>query len=212
MNTTGNLKALQLMLLFDVPFYIKFAETEFSITYLGSQILIKIDDENYAKLEIENHQVSYKATILGGYNVKETKKGICNYKDYVRIDWQSDNENPEIKFLRFPDEVYRSYHKGGKVELGIENVSGYKAAYGDGTTANFIKRTNAAFDFEFSTGLEGSIWKDGDGTHTIKFKGVRQEADEDGYQSESKFIISRSKYTDNLILILQESAAVYLIP
>jgi len=212
MSANNSLKELQLMLLYDIPFFIHIEDIELEVHYSGTQIIITLDKNNFSRISIENQQVPYKATILGGFNLNEEKIGDFDSKKYFRIDWDSDLDNPELKFLIRPDKILRKYKKGEKVELGIENVSGYHVIYKDGVTADFTRVHDDAFDFHFSTGFEGQIWKDKDGTHTIKFKGIRLDADEDGYNSESKFIISRSKYTDNLILILQDNAEVYLLP
>jgi hypothetical protein len=45
----------------------------------------------------------------------------------------------------------------------------------------------------------------------LRFKGLRHGAEMDINKSESKFVTSRSKYTDNLVLFLREDALVYLV-
>jgi len=44
----------------------------------------------------------------------------------------------------------------------------------------------------------------------LKFKGDKLKPGEDDLKSQSKFIVSRSKYTGKLLLFLQENATVIL--
>jgi hypothetical protein len=70
---------------------------------------------------------------------------------------------------------------------------------------------DAAFRFEFSTGFRGRFWRDPDGSFTLRFHGDRLADPEDARRSQSKFIISRCKYSGNLPLILQDDATVHLM-
>lgn len=54
------------------------------------------------------------------------------------------------------------------------------------------------------------ILVDDDDSYTIKFKGDRLDPSEEAYHSQSKFVVSRSKYSGNLLLVLQDDARVHL--
>lgn len=187
-----------------------FDHDEFEILFCNTEITILRDRDNYAIIRLKNQQVPYKATILGGFAASVEKTGTINYKKYFDIHWEDDLSTPELVFHQKPSLIKRDYDKGQKIELGFENVTRYRVQYQDNVSADFIRIREGAYDFNFSSGFRGSINKEPDGTHTIRFKGNRLDAEEDGYNSESKFIISRSKYTDNLLLILQDKAAVLI--
>lgn len=189
---------------------IKFPGTAFDVIQCNETLIIGIDEDNFATVILKNQQVAYKANILGGFSFSEEIVGEVDYKSFFHIVWEDDQAVPELLFYEQPQSIRREYKKGMKIELGIENVACYHVAYKDNVTADFIRTGEQAYDFRFSTGFEGNLWVETDGSHLIRFKGIRLDADEDGYASESKFIISRSKFTDNLILILQDDAAVYL--
>ena len=189
---------------------IEFPTVTFHVVQCDEVLEISIDDDNYAIITLKNQQVAYKANILGSFSSVEKIVGEIDFKSYFRIDWEDDQTVPELVFRNPPTAVYREYQKGMKIELGIEAVDCYHVHYKDEVTADFIRTGPQAYDFCFSTGFAGNLWKEADGSQLIRFKGIRLDADEDGYTSESKFIISRSKYTDNLTLILQEDARVYL--
>jgi hypothetical protein len=155
--------------------------------------------------------VTYKTEILGGFTFSEKMVGEINYKNYFRIEWPNDQAIPELVFKIIPVSIQREYKKGMNLEFGIEDVQCYQVMYEDDVIAKFNKKSDQAYDFFFSTGFDGSFWKDQDGSHLIRFKGLSQYAELDDYNNESKFIISRSKYTDNLILILREDALVRLV-
>ncbi|OQX96734.1 hypothetical protein B6I21_00140 [candidate division KSB1 bacterium 4572_119] len=189
---------------------LQFSDVEIFVQYCGEKIKISKDENNYTTISLKNQRVPYKMTMLGGFTFSEEKKGQLNFRKYFTIDWHDDLAIPELIFCLQPDKIRRDYSKGQKIELGIENIRNYHVKYEDEITADFTLSGETGYNFSFSTGFSGSINKDADGTHSIKFKGVRADADEDGYRSESKFIISRSKYTDNLLLILQDNASVFL--
>ena len=199
-----------LLLLHGLRVQISFKDSKFKVLYKESKIKIALDESNFVNLSLENQQVSYKATILGGFSLAEEKVGKIDYTEHLMVNWSDDLSAPELVFKKKPIKICRNYKKGQKIELGIEHVSSYHVVYKDDVTADFIKTGENAYNFSFSTGFDGNIWKDSDGSHSIKFKGIRLDAEDDGYNSESKFIISRSKYTDALILILQDDATVYL--
>ncbi len=191
---------------------IKFSDIAFNVVLRDNVLTISIDDHRYVDITLKNQQVAYKANILGGFSLSEKTVGDINYQNYFRIDWDDELLTPDIIFSIEPLEIKREYKKGQKLELDIEAVGSYHVVYKDGVTADFIHTGEHAYDFSFSTGFHGNFWQDSDGTHSIRFKGIRLDADEDGYSSESKFIFSRSKYTDHLILIMQDDATVYLKP
>lgn len=187
-----------------------FGEDEFEILFCNSEITISRDRDNYAVVRLKNQQVPYKTTILGGFAFAVEKTGTVDYKKYFDIRWEDDLSIPDLVFHQKPSKIKREYEKGQNIELGVEDVGCYRVIYQDNVTADFSRVGEGAYDFNFSSGFNGSINKEPDGTHTIRFKGHRWDADEDGYNSESKFIISRSKYTDNLLLILQDKATVLI--
>ncbi len=188
-----------------------FGEDSFAIIFCSSQITISRDNENFAVVGLKNQQVPYKANILGGFAFTEETTGNINYKKYFHIIWEDEYAIPELAFSQIPSKILREYTKGQKIELGVEDASLYHVTYHDGVTADFKRLSEGSYQFEFSTGFTGSFKKEEDGTHSIRFKGLSMESDEDGYKSESKFIISRSKYTNNLLLILQEQASVTVV-
>ena len=174
-------------------------------------VTIQIDDQNYALITLKNQQVTYKTDILGGFSLSEIIVGEIEYKQFFRIEWSDDQTVPELALYKTPTTIQREYKTGMNIEFGIEDIQCYKVVYTDDVTAEFIKKGDHSYDFFFSTGFDGSFWIDSDGSHLIRFKGLRHDAEMDNYQTESKFIISRSKYTDNLILILREDALVFLV-
>lgn len=190
---------------------ISFPGEEFEIFYCSEVIKIYRDSKNYVIIRLKNQQVPYKAVILGGFAFSEEVTGVIDFKKYFRINWLDDLSVPELTFNLPPVRIVREYDRGMKIELGIEMVKEYRVLYPDGVKAEFIRKGVTEWDFEFSSGFSGSFRKDADGSHSIRFKGVRIDADVDGYNSESKFIISRSRYTDNLLLILQDQATVELM-
>ena len=189
---------------------IRFSDVTFNLILCDDVLTISMDENHYANITLKNQQVAYKANILGSFSLAEEIVGDIDYQKYFRIDWNDDMLTPDIIFSEDPLEIKREYRKGQKLELDIEDVRSYRVVYNDGVTADFTHTGEHAYDFSFSTGFHGNLWKDSDGTHSIRFKGIRLDADEDGYSSESKFIFSRSKYTDHLILIMQDDATVYL--
>jgi hypothetical protein len=201
-----------LLLLLRNPVNLTFGGNCFQIVCDDDRVTVLRDEKNFAVINLKNYQVAYKATILGGFSQSEEVTGEVDYRQYFMLDWQDEQQAPELVLLQNPDEIRRDYKEGQKIELGIEDISGYRVVYRDSVVADFTQTGKDAFEFSFTTGFEGNIWKDSDGTHAIRFKGIRLDAEEDGYNSESKFIISRSRYTDNLVLIMQDDASVYLTP
>ena len=190
--------------------FVRFENSEFKIEHRDSNIRIALDENNYAIVSLKNQKVLYKMVTLGGFSLSEEIVGSIDYHNYFLINWDDDQSSPVLNFIQNPLEIRREYLKGQRIELDVENVPCYHVVYKDKVTADFSRVGKNAYDFNFSTGFNGNIRKDPDGSHSIKFRGIRLDAEDDGYDSESKFIISRSKYTDNLILILQEDASVFL--
>jgi hypothetical protein len=189
---------------------VEYEEKAFEIIYCNDAIKVSLDEENYAVFTLKNQQVPYKATMLGGFALHIQKAGNIDYKKYFYVIWQDELSTPELTFFSKPSLIRRQYEKGQLIELGIEPVACYHVGYPDGVTAKFIRTGPGTWEFSFSTGFHGSFKKEDDGTHSIRFKGLPMEADEDEHRSESKFILSRSKYTNNLLLILQDNAEVLL--
>jgi len=189
--------------------HVKFGDERFSIMCCKSKTRIERDSENFAIITLINQEVPYKATILGGYALSEEITGEVNYKKWFHITWEDEDSMPSLVFHQAPSEIKREYEKGQKIELGIEDVRHYHVIYQDEITADFIRKTPGEYDFFFSTGFSGSIRKDTDGTHSIQFKGIPVDP-EDDHRSESKFILTRSRYSDNLLLVLQDKATVLI--
>lgn len=208
----NNRKYPNLPLLMCFSTHLEFEGEAFDINFCNTRIKISKDTDNYTSIGLKNQQVPYKATILGGFALTEDVTGSIDYRKYFNIAWKDEQAIPEMVFLSQPAQIVRNYFKGQKIEFGIEDISRYHVHYRDGVTADFTRTGDAIYDFTFSTGLTGSFKKEEDGVHSIRFKGIPVDEEDDGYKSESKLIISRSKYTDNLVLILQDTATVYIYP
>ena len=189
---------------------VEFGDLVFNIIYCSDAIKVSLDEENYAVITLKNQQVPYKATILGGFAFHVQKAGTIDYQKYFNFIWPDELSTPEVTFFKEPSQIHRHYEKGQRIELGIEPVKQYHVEYEDGVTANFTCIAPGTWEFSFSTGFYGSFKKEEDGSHSIRFKGLPMEPNEDEHVSESKFILSRSKYTNNLLLILQDNAEVML--
>jgi hypothetical protein len=149
------------------------------------------------------------SSIEGGLVLDEEQRGELDYSPYFRLDWD-EGSLPELHFVRMPARVLRHYASGDSIELGLDRVNEYSVAYADGVEATFNRREAGGFRFQFSTGFYGSFWKEPDESYTLRFKGDRLKDTEEAYRSQSKFVVSRSKYTGNLLLILQDDADVEL--
>jgi len=188
-----------------------FSGQTFDITRSRNRIKLSIDPDNYVVIGLKDRQVPYKATILGSFILsQEERKGLIDYSKYMSIHWEDDHSIPELFFIETPREIIRTYDKGKYIELGVEDVSLYQVTYGDGVKADFERQDERSFKFSFSTGFYGSFTEQADGSYTLTFKGDRLEPGEDDYSSQSKFIVSRSKLTGKLLLILQDDATVCL--
>jgi len=204
-------KLTRLLLLDCVATTIEFEDVAFLIVFDNNSIRISRNKDNFTVIKLINQQVSYKATILGGFALEEKKNGEIDYMKYFLVNWDDDMSIPELHFRKAPRMVTRQYKVGQKIELGIEDIKKYRVAYRDGVEARFERENSNGFKFSFSTGFYGMFWKDPDGAYNLKFWGDRLKPGEDDYRSQSKFIVSRSKFTGNMLLILQDNAMVDLI-
>jgi len=187
-----------------------FDAIEYEITFRDNSIKISRDGDNYVTISLVNQQVSYKATILGGFALNEERTGELDYLKYFFIEWDDDMSIPLLHFRMAPASISRVYSKHQKIEIGIEDIKRYRVVYRDGVEAEFERDDKGGFCFSFSTGFYGSFRREPDGAYSMTFKGDKLKAGEDGYDSQSKFIVTRSKYTGNLLLILEDDATVNL--
>ncbi|MHC4945044.1 MAG: hypothetical protein ACYTG7_18670 [Planctomycetota bacterium] len=189
---------------------IAFDEEVFEIAFTRSKIRISLDADNYVILTQVSQKLSSKASTLGSYTLSEETNGDIDYKDSFNIYWDEDSFLPELEFRKPPVKITRRYTKGHPIELGLEDVSRYQLLYQDGVEARFTRKEDTGFSFTFSTGFYGSFSKEEDDSYTLRFKGNKLKPGENAYRSQSKFVVSRSKYTGNLLLILKEDASVDL--
>ena len=186
---------------------LEFEDQSFEVSYTDDQITISRDAENLVVVRQKSGLFESESSIEGGVVLAEEQKGNLDYARCLSIDWD-EVSLPELRFLAAPLKVERRYDKGHSIELGLEDVSEYQVRYRDGVQATFKRSDRDGFEFSFSTGFYGSFWKDADESYTLKFKGDRLEPTEDDFRSQSKFIVSRSKYSGNLTLILEDDATV----
>lgn len=190
---------------------IAFEDATFKITCSGNAIRVALDDsENCVTITQRSQTFKTESSIAGKFVLDEETQGEIDYSRHFSIHWEEHLCPPQLMFAVSPRAIVRRYQAGQHIELGLEDIPEYRVVYRDGVEATFRRTGSAAFDFSFSTGLYGAFWKDPDGSYTLKFKGERLEATEEPQHSQSKFIVSRSKYSGNLLLILQDDAAVYL--
>ncbi|MCP4899090.1 MAG: hypothetical protein GY906_19145 [bacterium] len=192
-----------------------FSSNRFRVTYRDNRIRIVVDNDNdndndnYVTVGQKDQHVAYKAQLLGGMVLEEERKGDVAFEESFYIDWEDEMDLPTLVLKQPATDIIREYVTGQRIELATEDVSEYRVVYGDGVEAIF-ERIEGGFDFSFSTGFYGSFWRDEDDSYTIKFKGDRLKPTEEAYHSQSKFVVSRSKYSGNLLLVLQEEARVHL--
>jgi hypothetical protein len=189
---------------------INFSSVTFNVVQCDEILTISVDESNFAVISLKNQQVGYKSSLLGGFSFSEKIIGNCDYSSFFRIEWADDQAVPELVFQKPPINIQRQYLKGMNIEFGIEEVQRYQIIYRDEVTAEFIRINDRTFQYYFRTGACGELSIEADGSHIIRFKGATTDKHPDGNSSDSKFIMSRSKYTDNLILILQDDATVFL--
>lgn len=187
---------------------IAFGGASYEVTTAPQSVVIRADAGHAVTISPKSQRTSLEASISGGLVLVEAHTGQVNYKGDFLLSWDDEDALPELRFQRPPTEIVRYYARGQSIELGLEEVASYRVRYGDGVEALFERTAPEGFKFSFSTGFYGSFWKDPDGSYTLKFKGDQLAPDEDAERSQSKFIVSRSKYSGNLLLILQEDASV----
>jgi hypothetical protein len=187
-----------------------FGSTRFEVRLCDARLRIARDDQNFAVLTLKDQRVAYKVQLLGSVVLEEVVTGQVDWRSYFSVRWDDDLSAPELHFVHPPTRIVRAYAKGQAIELGLEPVSQYEVRYADGVEALFERGPDHGFIFRFSTGFAGSFWKEPDGSWVLRFKGNRLSAEDDGSHAQSKFIVSRSKFTDNLLLYLQEDAQVTL--
>jgi len=188
---------------------VEFDDATFDVELNANRITVSRGSGNQAVIRQVSGEFASESSIEGGLVLNEETRGEIDYSPYFGIFWE-ESTLPELTFRREPKKVVRRYPSGKYIELGLDEVSEYKVDYSDGVEATFSRREKGGFNFSFSTGFYGSCWKDADESYTLRFKGDRLKPAEDAYRSQSKFIVSRSKYSGNLILILQEDATVTL--
>lgn len=187
---------------------IRFDDIAFEVAIADDRITIR-DSDNQVILRQKSGEFASESSIEGGTVLAEEKQGEYDFSGYFSVHWD-EAALPEMVFKRTPTRIERRYTKGQSIELGLEEVNSYVVCYNDGIEGRFKRRGAGGFDFSFSTGFYGSFWQDPDDSYTLTFKGDRLETSEDAYRSQSKFIVSRSKYSGNLLLFLQEDATVSL--
>lgn len=180
------------------------------VAFRDGLLRIERDPENFAVVSLKDQRVAYKVTLLGSVVQAEATTGEVGWRSFFAVDWEDEHGTPELTFLRPPTGIVRAYDRGQAIELGLEPVTQYEVRYADGVEALFERARDRGFVFRFTTGFAGSFWKEADGAWMLRFKGDTLSVDDDGSAAQSKFLVSRSKYTDNLLLYLQNDALVTL--
>jgi hypothetical protein len=189
---------------------IGFDETCCEVTTAAQSVTIRADADNRVTISTKSQRTSLEASMTGGLVLIDEQIGQVDYQRDFVPSWDDEGQLPELCFQRPPTEIIHSCVWGQSIELGLEEASSNRVRYQDGIEAIFERSEPEGFKFSFSAGFHGSFWKDLDGSYTLKFKGDRLAPDEEAERSQSKFIVSRSKYSGNLLLILQEDAAVVI--
>lgn len=189
---------------------LEFGDATFEVTRTGGEVTISRDAGNKVVISQKSGLYESESSIEGGVVLAEEKTGDAGYEKYFSLHWD-EVSLPELKLTATPTKVERRYGQGQSIELGLEDVSEYGVVYRDGVKATFRHRDAGGFDFSFSNGFEGAFWRDSDGFTLLKFKGDLLEPTEEAERSRSKFVVSRSKYSGNLILILEDDATVSLL-
>jgi len=186
-----------------------FGDASFDVTRAGGEVTLARDARNKVVIRQKSGLYGSESSIEGGVVLAEEKTGNVDYERYLSVHWD-EMSLPELKLSSAPVKVERRYDKGQSIELGLEDVSEYRVVYRDGVEASFQRRDAGGFDFSFSTGFQGSFWKEPDDSYVLKFKGGLLEPTEEAERSRSKFIVSRSKYSGFLLLLLEDAATVSL--
>ena len=189
---------------------LSFDDAVFQLSTLRGCVRIALDDSNYSIVRRLPQRVPCEGKMAGDFVPHESREGAIDYERYFILDFEDEVSLPRVTFTASPRMVERRYVRGQSIELGLEDVNRYQVLYRDGVLAEFVQITPHRFEFRFSTGFYGSFWKDPDGSYTLRFRGDRMEPAEDPHCSQSKFIVSRCKYSGNLLLILQDEAVVTL--
>jgi hypothetical protein len=185
-------------------------ERHYRIIYDNQMVKVARDRDNFTVFRLKSQQVSYKSRVLGGVVLSEETMGDIDHRRDFTIHWDDPLAGPDLVFSSAPHSITRYYDEGQAIELGLEEVERYHIIYDDGVQADFARQENGDFDFAFTTGFYGSFHKHDDHSYSLTFKGDRLNPGEDNYDSQSKFMVSRSKYTGNLMLFLRETAIVHL--
>ncbi len=190
---------------------VDFGTKRFHVLFSGGKLRIELDPENFTLVSLKDQRVAYKVQLLGSIVLEEETTGAVDWHPYFHLEWEDDAAAPELVFDRSPTRIVRFYTKGQAIELGVEPATAYEVHYDDGVSALFARREQGpGFNFHFSTGFNGSFWKEPDGSWMMNFKGDRLSWEDDGKDAQSKFLVSRSKFTDNLMLYFWHGARVTL--
>jgi len=187
---------------------VSFEDATFTIRSRADEVKISRDTANYAVLTEATESIPYESSVAASVTVREQRTGDIEYTPYFVVQWEDELGLPSLSLQRPPMLVQRSYEAGQAIELGIEDVSRYHISYRDGVEADFVRTSPDRIEFSFSTGFYGSCRKEPDGSCLLRFRGDRLKPTEEAHQSQSKFIVSRSKFSGNLLLILQDAATV----
>ncbi len=187
---------------------IHYQEKKFNLYFQNNEVVIKESEEDYAIVSLKSQHVAYKATLLGGFVMDEKKVGKPSYQSFFTIFWDDELAMPELFFSISPKKITRNYSKGQYIELDVERVPRYNIKYEDNVEACIERSSNRGYEFQFNTGFYGEFWREKGGSYHIVFQGDKLKPGEEVQNSQSKFIVSRSKYTDNIILYVQEDAVV----
>jgi hypothetical protein len=203
-------KLRRVYLVSDVATNVAFEDATFQVAVDAGEVRVAVDEDNYATVRHRSLAIPLRTAIQERELVEEERSGDIDYAPYFLVDWEDEMSLPMLTFQQPPIDVARRYSAGQSIELGLEDVEHYRVSYADGVEAVFERTDDGAFRFEFSTGFEGGFWRDPDGSYTLRFRGDRLGSPEEAQHSQSKFIVSRSKYSGNLLLILQDDAVVHL--
>jgi len=188
-----------------------FEGARYDVAFTNGHIHITDAAGHHATLYQKSQQVAYKSRLLGCVVLAEESAGDLDFARHLSVSWEDDLSLPELVFSVPPLEITRTYVRGQAIELGLEPVDAYCVTYADSVRADFLRGSDGGFRFVFSTGFYGEFETDGDGGYTLHFKGDRLAPSEEAYDSQSKFVVSRSRYSGNLLLILQDDARVRLL-
>jgi hypothetical protein len=189
---------------------ISFDDVTFQVAIQDDEVRVALDGDNYALVRHRSQRTPAEASILVGEVLEEERRGKIDYERYFLVDWEDAMSLPLLTFQTPPKEVARHYAAGQSIELGLEDVEHYRVVYRDGVEADIERTGPDAYRFEFSSGFRGQFWKDPDGTYNLRFRGDCLEDTDEARRSQSKFIVSRCRYSGNVLLILQDEATVYL--